>query len=253
MQYIVFDLETTGLSPFSGDRICEIGAVKIVDGKISDKFWSLVNPEREISFSAYRVNRITPEMLESAPKISEVLPEFLNFIAGEKLAAYNAGFDLSFLNMELTKLGMDIIPDEQVIDIYILAKKVLPHIGFYPLWNVAKNLNVKMETSHRALADAIVAAEVFIKLLAQGGEEMLDRAHMDYHKNRKLIIQALKERRNIKIKFGGDEGEILEQVIMPLGISEQLGQEILECQIEDKKTKVPLNIIVEVDRCGSQG
>jgi DNA polymerase-3 subunit alpha (Gram-positive type) len=247
MQYIVFDLETTGLSPFSGDRICEIGAVKIVDGKISDKFWSLVNPERELSFSAYRVNRITSEMLESAPKMSEVLPEFLNFITGTKLAAYNAGFDLSFLNMELRKLGMDIIPDEQVIDIYILAKKLLPHLGFYPLWNVAKNLNVTVNASHRALADAIVAAEVFIKLLAQGGEEMLERAHMDYHKNRKLIIQALKERRNIKIKFGGDEGEILEQVIMPLGISEELGQEILEYQVEDKKTKVPLNIIMEVD------
>ena len=246
MQYIVFDLETTGLSPFSGDRICEIGAVRITDGKITDKLWTLVNPERELSFAAYRVNRITSDMLESAPKISEVLPEFLDFVEGTKLAAYNAGFDLSFLNMELRNLGMNPIPDGQVIDIYILAKKLLPNLGFYPLWNVAKNLKVRVDTSHRALADAIVAAEIFIKLLDQGGRDILARVHMDYHKNRKLLEQAFKERRSVKIKFSGDEGEVLEEQIMPLGIIEELGQEVLKCESRGKKMSLPLTIIMEV-------
>ncbi len=246
MRYVVFDLETTGLSPFSGDRICEIGAVKIVNEKIVDRFWSLVNPERELSFEAYKVNRITPDMLESAPKISEVLPEFLNFIKGTKIAAYNAGFDLSFLNMELTRLNMPVISDDQVIDIYILAKKLLPEIGFYPLWNVAKTLKIAVTGSHRALADAMVAAQVFIKLLSQGGTMILERAHMDYRRNRKLLQQALREGRKIKIKFITDEGEIEEETVIPIAIIDELEQELLCCKVGGKELTLPLAVIQEV-------
>ncbi|MDD5614502.1 MAG: 3'-5' exonuclease, partial [Candidatus Omnitrophica bacterium] len=135
MKYVVFDCETTGLSPISGDRICEIGAVKLEDNKIVDQYWHLVNPQREISYEAYMVNKIVPSMIKDAPIIDEILPSFLEFISGSKLAAYNAGFDISFLNAELKACGFNPVELKDAIDIYMLAKKMLPNLNRYPLWN----------------------------------------------------------------------------------------------------------------------
>lgn len=246
MQWIVFDCETTGLSPLSGDRICEIGAVKIEKKKIVDRYWSLIDPEREISYSAYMVNRITPEMLKDAPKMEEVLPSFLEFVGKSKLAAYNAKFDLSFLNAELVRAGYPSIPGSEIIDIYILAKKVLPKLGFYPLWNVARKLNLTVTTAHRALADAEVAANIFIRLLEIGGHKILNLVHLDYLKLVSKLEKAILDRQEVKVKYRGPEGKSYERTILPQKIRKLLGQEFLEYRIEDSLLSLPLEVIEEV-------
>ena len=96
--YTVFDVETTGLYPYAGDKICEIGAIRIEPGEPKKIYQSLINPKRAISYGAYKVNGITRDMVEGKPTIDEVIPGFLEFIKGSILVAYNAGFDLGFLD-----------------------------------------------------------------------------------------------------------------------------------------------------------
>lgn len=251
MRYIVFDCETTGLSPLLGDRICEIGAVKLEGDRIVDKYWSLVNPEREVGFEAYMVNKITNEMLKDAPKMDEVLPSFLEFLGEDKLVAYNASFDLSFLNTELLRYGYSPIARDEVIDIYILARKLLPDLGLYPLWNVAKRLKVPVITSHRALADAQTAAEVFIKLLKAGGDKILDMAHLDYGDIIKEIKRAIKMKGKIRLKYLTDEGETREKVVKPIAIEEVAGEEFLRFEEEKGTSIILISTIEEVKGCSS--
>ena len=103
--YVVFDLETTGFSPVK-DKIIEIGAVKVEEGKITDKFSTFVNPKVPIPFEITRLTSITDEMVMNAPTIEEVLPEFLEFIDGAALVAHNAGFDVGFIAVSYTHLDV---------------------------------------------------------------------------------------------------------------------------------------------------
>jgi len=246
MEYIVFDCETTGLSPFSGDRICEIGAVKIKDNKVLDKYWSLINPRRDVSYAAFMVNKITPGMLKDAPGIDEILPDFLKFLGKDKFVAYNAGFDLSFLNAELTRFSYNTISPKDAIDIYILAKKMLPDIKRYPLWNVAKNLNVSIVATHRALADAQVAAEVFIRLLELGGDKFLNIAHLNYAGTLKILESAIRSKCSVNVKFFSNTGQMLEKNVYPCRIMEVKGEDFLEFESQNKAGSVPILLIEEV-------
>jgi len=246
MECIVFDCETTGLSPLSGDRICEIGAVKLKDGKVLDKYWSLINPQRAVSYAAFMVNKITPGMLRDAPGIDDILPDFLKFLGKNKFAAYNAGFDLSFLNAELRRFSYDTISPKDAIDIYILAKKILPNIKRYPLWNVAKNLNVSIAATHRALADAQVAAEVFIRLLERGGDKLLNIVHLNYTGTLKVLENAIQSKNSVNIKFFSNTGQMLEKNVYPCRIMEVKGKDFLEFEFQDKAGSVPILLIEEV-------
>ena len=121
--YVVFDLETTGFSPVK-DKIIEIGAVKVEEGKITDKFSTFVNPKVPIPFEITRLTSITDEMVMNAPTIEEVLPEFLEFIDGAALVAHNAGFDVGFIEQNCRY--QDIQPDFTSVDTVALARILLP-------------------------------------------------------------------------------------------------------------------------------
>lgn len=99
--YVVFDIETTGFSPVK-NRIIEIGAVKVVEGKIVDRFSTFVNPRVPIPFRIEQLTSINDEMVMDAPGIEEVLPEFLKFCEGTIFVAHNANFDMSFI-MEMRR------------------------------------------------------------------------------------------------------------------------------------------------------
>jgi len=101
VEFTIFDTETTGLDPASGDRIVEIAAVRFKGSERIAAFESLVNPERQISPAAFAVNHISQEMVEGAPHFKEIAPKFLEFSEGSCLCSYNAGFDLAFLTNEL--------------------------------------------------------------------------------------------------------------------------------------------------------
>ena len=166
IELIIFDTETTGLEPESGDRIVEIAAIKFKGGQRIGTFQSLVNPRRSISPGAFRVNNITQEMLKGAPPIEKVLPDFLNFIRETCLCSYNAAFDMEFLNSELRRCGEEALGGAMVVDILKMARRLMPGLERYALWFVADRLGVVTPQKHRASQDAELTLEVFNRLKA---------------------------------------------------------------------------------------
>lgn len=164
IEFTVFDTETTGLDPKSGDRIIELAAVRFKGENRLAVFQSLVNPEYPVSLGAFNVNRISAEMLMVAPKSKEIIPKFLNFVQGSYLCCYNADFDLGFLNNELSILGLDQIKDIPVVDLLKIARIALPGLERYALWYVAENLGIKVKQEHRALSDVELTLGVFYRL-----------------------------------------------------------------------------------------
>ena len=160
--YVVFDIETTGFSPLS-DRIIEIGAVKVVNGEITDKFSTFVNPDIPIPFRIEQLTSINDSMVLPAPKIDQVLPDFLKFCEGCALVAHNASFDVSFIAHNAEELGLPF--DPTVLDTVTLARILLPQLNRYKLDTVAKALNVSLENHHRAVDDAGATAEIFVAFL----------------------------------------------------------------------------------------
>ena len=120
--FLVVDVETTGLSPDTGDRVCEIGAVKIRGGAVVDTLSSLVNPCRPISAGAYAVNRISPAMVAGAPEFHQIAGRLLRMIDDSVLVAYNAPFDVSFLDSELRLAGHPRIV-AKVVDALAIARQ----------------------------------------------------------------------------------------------------------------------------------
>ena len=168
--YIVFDIETTGFSAIR-DKIIEIGAVKVVNSEIVDRFSTFVNPERPIPFEITNLTGITDEMVMGAPNIETVLPQFLEFVGDGVLVAHNAGFDVGFIGQNCRDLGLD---DRFVyLDTVALARVLLPTLSKYKLNIVAKALNIPLENHHRAVDDAGATAEIFVKFV-----EMLKKDHI---------------------------------------------------------------------------
>jgi DNA polymerase III epsilon subunit family exonuclease len=163
VEFTIFDTETTGLNPVSGDRIVELAGLRVKGKARIAEFDTLVNPQRGISPGAFAVNKITPEMLQGAPRIEKVMPEFLAFIQGSCLCSYNAEFDLSFLNQELKLMGQAVIADIAIFDVLTMAKRLLPGLTRYALWFVAEKLGIKLTQKHRAFADVEMTWKVFSK------------------------------------------------------------------------------------------
>ena len=164
VEFVIFDTETTGLEPVSGDRVVEIAGIRLKGKERVATFNSLVNPGRQISEAAFRVNKITPEMLKGAPAIGEVMPRFLKFIEGSCPCSYNANFDVGFLNNELKLVGQSEIKGVQFVDILKMARKLMPGLERYALWFVADKLNIKVPQQHRALSDVELTLGLFEKL-----------------------------------------------------------------------------------------
>ena len=160
--FVVFDIETTGFSA-AEDRIIEIGAVKITDGAIVDRFSTFVNPEVPIPFEIQQLTHITDDMVLEAPKIEEALPAFLDFVGESALVAHNAGFDVGFIEQNCVRLGRS--RTFTSVDTVGLARVLLPTLSKYKLNIVAKALNISLENHHRAVDDAAATAEIYVKFI----------------------------------------------------------------------------------------
>ena len=172
--YVVFDIETTGFSS-SRNRIIEIGAVKVIDGKIKDKFSAFVNPDVPIPFEIEQLTGINDSMVLPHPKIDVILPQFLEFCKDSVLVAHNASFDVSFISYNAQQLQLEFNPT--VIDTVALSRLLLPSLNRYKLDTVAKALNISLANHHRAVDDAGCTAEIFaafVKMLRERGVESLD-------------------------------------------------------------------------------
>lgn len=159
--YVVFDLETTGLDVMS-NGITEIGAVKIIDGKIKEQFTTLVNPGYFISEENVAITGITAEMVKDSPKISEVLPDFMKFIEGSVLVAQNSSFDMKFIKRFANAEEYEV--NNKVLDTVEISRQVLPQLRKNDLKTLAEHFGIVFR-HHRALSDAYATAEIFIELI----------------------------------------------------------------------------------------
>ena len=172
--YVVFDLETTGLSP-DKNKIIEIGAVKVVDGAITERFSTFVNPEVPIPYNIEQLTSIKDDMVLDAPRIEEILPEFMKFCEGTVMVAHNAEFDTGFIRKNCERMGLPF--DFTIADTVALARILLPQLNRFKLDTVAKAVGVSLDHHHRAVDDAACTAEIFVKfieMLHERGMETLD-------------------------------------------------------------------------------
>ena len=161
-EFVVFDIETTGLSPVT-ETITEIGAVKIKDGQITDTFNKFVNPGKPIPQKIVELTGITDAMVADADPISVVLPEFYEFIGDAALVAHNAAFDTSFIKKAAKDNGMKF--DFCYLDTLELSRALVQGVRNYKLDTLTKHFDVKLENHHRACDDAMATAQVFLKLI----------------------------------------------------------------------------------------
>ncbi|MBK9134841.1 MAG: 3'-5' exonuclease [Betaproteobacteria bacterium] len=165
LSYTVFDTETTGLRPSEGDRIIQFGATRIVAGRLrrQETFEQLVDPERALSEAGIAIHGIRPEMLAGQPKLDKVLPAFHAFAHDTVLVAHNAAFDMRFLQLAEQPTGVRF--EQPVLDTLLLSAVVHPKQENHSLEAIAARLGVTVLGRHTALGDAMVTAEVFMKLV----------------------------------------------------------------------------------------
>jgi DNA polymerase III subunit epsilon len=179
MREIIFDTETTGLSPREGHRLVEIGCIEVENrfptGRVFHKY---LNPERDMPIEAFEIHGLSSEFLKDKPLFAEIADEFWDFIDGAQLVAHNAGFDMGFINAEFIRVGKPAVSMEHVIDTVQLARRKYPGAkasldALCDRFGISNAHRVK----HGALLDAEILAEVYSELL--GGKQaamMLDSA-----------------------------------------------------------------------------
>ena len=165
--FVVFDLETTGFSN-KNDKITEIGAVKVKNFEIVDRFNELINPEKDISYKVQELTGITNDLIKDKPTIEEILPRFMEFVGDSVLVAHNAEFDIGFINQKCKEMNIEF--KNKSVDTLMLARILLPHLKRFKLNNLTKELGVPLHNHHRAVDDAAATAQIFIKFL-----EMLEK------------------------------------------------------------------------------
>lgn len=166
--YVVFDIETTGFSPIH-NRIIEIGAVKVRDGQILDRYSTFVNPEVPIPFEIEKLTSINDAMVMEAPKIEEVLPEFFAFCEGTVMVAHNASFDMSFIRENAARQGFS--TDYTYVDTMVISRVLLPNQNKHTLDALCKVFHISLENHHRAVDDAEATAHIFLKFMEMLKEE----------------------------------------------------------------------------------
>ncbi|MCM8760871.1 MAG: exonuclease domain-containing protein [Candidatus Omnitrophica bacterium] len=261
--FTVFDVETTGLYPYSGDRICEIGAIKFSPARKVKKFHTLIDPRRPISAAAFKVNGITEDMLRGKPCIEDVLPSFMKFIEGSILVAYNAGFDVGFLEAALGP-NKATLEGYYIIDALKLARTLFPDIGRYDLANVVRSLGIHPRREHRALSDAFMTLEVFKKELAilkslgistvesieNVSSKKISPLRLVSDWRLRQIEEAIREQKKLNITYKSSWNNTLTQrIITPKKIRSGYDRSyiVAHCHLRNQERVFRLDCIVDMD------
>lgn len=166
LDFVVVDVEATGAKT-PPNRLIELGAYRIREGRIVDKFSTLVNPEIPIPRFVVALTGITNEMVRSAPMFAEVVPRWLDFVSESVLVAHNAPFDTSFLNHEISR----VYPGLRMINPHLctvkLSRRAMPELANHRLDTIADHFSIPIISRHRAGSDALATAEIFLLLLSK--------------------------------------------------------------------------------------
>src|SRR6266566_5912422 len=175
MREIVLDTETTGLDPLRGDRLVEIGCVEIYNRMPTGQaYHCYINPERDVPAEAFAVHGLSSEFLSSKPLFTEVVEEFLAFIADAPLVIHNASFDISFINAELDRIKRPAILRDRLVDTLLLARRKHPGVS-NRLDDLCSRYSIdnSHRTKHGALLDAELLAEVYIDLIGARQSQLI--------------------------------------------------------------------------------
>jgi len=188
-EVVVFDIETTGLSPQS-EKITEIGAVLIKDGKISDTFETFVNPGKPIPAKIVELTGITDEMVKDSPSQDDAVDAFMEFVGGRPLIAHNADFDTSFIRANLS--GRVENSSLDYLDTLALCRTLVKEEKKHKLDIMAKHFGIENPSHHRAVNDAQVCAEIYLKCLELLPEEVVDFDTLNEHLSAQTDLTQLK-------------------------------------------------------------
>jgi len=256
-RFAFLDLETTGLSPWFGDRICEVGIVISEGKRIKEQYQQLVNPERPLSPGAASTNGLVDADLASAPVFAQVADEVLKRLKGAVVVCHNAQFDIQFLDSEFKRLGRDIqIPN--LIDTLHLARQSFD-LPSYSLLSIAEAFRVPITATHRALDDALTARGVFFSMM--DGLKQFNRPLDDYigiysspaWPNEGIQLptelgEAIYSNRRLLIKYIDGSGKETERWITPkqvMGLSDYIYLQA-HCHLRNAERSFRLDRIVEV-------
>ncbi|MGG1398386.1 PolC-type DNA polymerase III [Bacillus salipaludis] len=170
--YVVFDVETTGLSAVY-DTIIELAAVKIHDGEIIDRFESFANPHHRLSATTINLTGITDDMVENAPEVAEVIRNFHDWVGDAVLVAHNASFDMGFLNVGYKNIGLEKAKNP-VIDTLELGRFLYPELKNHRLNTLAKKFDIELTQHHRAIYDAEATGYLLLKMLKDSLEKGIE-------------------------------------------------------------------------------
>ena len=264
VEFVVFDVETTGLEPKNGDRICEIGAIKIKGEKELGRFYSLVNPDRQVSLEAYNVNHISNEMVKDAPKSDVVLPKFLEFSNGACLTGYNVGFDINFLDNELCLMGRKLDSSTPVVDILQMSRQLYKNLPSYSLKNFSNFLGLGIMQEHRAMEDVELTLKVFrvlMKKLTLTNMSRFNDVHNLFGRNFGLIndsnsykiaqiMRAIDLGVSLDLRyFTSSSGIVTTRLVDPQEVFEERGQKYLlaYCHLRKDKRNFRLEGILDME------
>jgi DNA polymerase III epsilon subunit len=233
--YFAFlDVETTGLDPVSGDKICEIAVIKTIDGQVADEFVTIVNPGRNIPERAISIHGITQVMVNRAPLFRDIAKDLLDFLNDTVIVAHNAKFDLEFLRSELRNLNQS-LPENEVIDTLGIARRYYSFPS-NSLGEIARYIGLPIDEEHRALADVTTTKDIFeyfLKDLERRGIRLkklkdilkLQGKSVELQTTNELVLpteieQALRDKGKLEIKYlSAYKEETSIRVIEPFDIS----------------------------------
>ena len=247
---VALDVETTGLNPSLGDRICQIALVRIEGDEITDKFVSLVNPERDIPVAVSIIHGIKNEDVRDAPVFKEIADKVASFIENEILIIHNAPFDISFLKVEFQKSGVK-FPDAKLVDTLQMARRFL-NLPSNSLRNLASYFNIQFETLHDAENDAIVAYRVFCNIwnLISGKinlEEIIQDANkVGFVEPEEILppelLKAMKEGEIISVRYINRNGDVSIKKILPKEVISEYNNFYLKVFSYEKNREINLRL-----------
>ncbi len=260
--FAFLDVETTGLDPSQGDRVCEIAVLKTVNGSVVGEFTTLVNPGRSIPQSAVSVHGITDMMVRRSPFFRDIAKDLLTAIKDSVIVAHNARFDLGFLHVELGNLRIS-LPQNNVIDTLGIARRYYTFPS-NSLGQIAKYIGLPAESGHRALADVMTTRDVFQYFLTDLGRRgirlkrlkdimKLQGKSVELESRKELVLpveieQALRAKGKLRIKYlSAYNEETSTRVIEPYDISVTRGSTYIHafCHLRKERCTFRLDRILE--------
>lgn len=201
MREIVFDTETTGLSPDDGHKLVEIGAVELINHLPTGKtYHQYINPNRDIPEEAFRVHGLSYDFLREHPRFYEIAQDFLDFVGEDVLIAHNASFDMKFLNYELKHSGFKQLETSSVIDTLIIAKKLFPGAK-NNLDALCRRFDIKDfdRSYHGALLDSQILARVYLELIGGREPTLINEEKKEEAQKTEIILEAVKNYREPRV------------------------------------------------------